>query len=194
MELLTRASLGFRLPIEIQASLTDAQTALKRRGGADGARWTAPHELHLSLCALGELTIPQMVRVQETLPAVAESHTPFDLSLEGIGGSPNATQPRYAWAGVAGDLAALQALHGAVEAVLGSLHLPRESRPLAAHIVLGRLKMESERARSDLGRAVRLCGVGSMGSWRVEALELLKAEVGPMGPTTVLVQSYPLGR
>ena len=193
MELLTRASLGFRLPAAIQASLTEAQTVLKRRGGADGARWTPPHELLLSLCPLGELTIPQMVRVQETLPDLAAAHAPFDLGLEGIGGSPNATQPRFAWAGVTGDLGALQALHASVEAALASLRLPRESRPLSAHIVLGRLKIESERARSDLGRAVRLCGVGAMGSWRVEELELLKGDVGPTGPTTVLIRGYGLG-
>ena len=190
MDILTRAFLALRVPIDLHPAVANAQLELRRRAGAEYARWTSATDWNLILCALGEVSPPQLAAAAEAARAVAARHAPLGLVLEGIGGSPNATQPRFAWVGIGGAVDALNLLHADLEAELAPLALPRESRPLQAHVPLGRLKVESEQGRSALGRAVRMASVDTIGAWSAGALELLKTEIGPTGPMYATLQTF----
>lgn len=190
--MLTRASIGIRLPETVVERLAELQADLKRRAGAENARWFAPTEFVLTLATLGELSVAQMVRVQATLPPAVAGFGTFRLALEGVGGSPNATQPRVVWVGVGEGAPRLGELHRVVEAALGPLMLPRESRPLMAHVPIGRLRSDSEQARSALGRTLRHATTEPLASFDVGSVSLLKSEVGPTGPTLVEIGQWPL--
>lgn len=192
MDMLTRVSLGVRLPEECVLRIAEVQADLKRRAGAENARWFAPSEFLLVLAPLGELSIPQLARVQATLPSVLQGFGSFTLTLEGVGGSPNATQPRVVWIGFSEGASRLTELHRLVEEALAPLVLPRESRPLMAHIDLGRLRSDSEPARSALGRTLRHAPAEPVASFEVSSLALMKSEVTPTGPTLVDLASWPL--
>jgi 2'-5' RNA ligase len=166
---------------------------LRRKAGSEVARWTPPHELVLTLCPLGELNPLNLQRIPPAIAPVFQRFPPMTLSLEGIGGSPSATQPRIVWVGVSGEVQAFEALHQAVEQALMPLGLLREVHAPACHIPIGRLRTESEIARSELGRAVRMANPGTLGSWRADSVEYLKSDVGPYGPTLVTLAAFPLG-
>lgn len=193
MDALTRAFVGFPIPEALLPMVTDAQMELKRRGGAEHARWSPPTDWIVTLCPLGEVSPAQLDASCAACRDVALRHAPFELALEGVGGSPNATQPRHVWCGVSDAHGLLQALHADLEATLAPMGLPRESRPLQAQVPLGRLKAESEQGRSALGRAVRMAAVQCVGVWTPTSLAVLRTTVGPSGPVHVPVELLPLG-
>lgn len=193
MSELTRTTLGFRLPDDVREGLASAQMQLRRRAGSESARWTPAHELYLTLCPLGELSAATLARIPHVIgPAIAQ-FPPLQISVEGLGGSPSPTQPRLLWAGISGDVERLERLHEATERSLAPLGMNREVHKFAPNILLGRLRAESEIARSELGRALRMTQLGVIGSWTATQVDLLKGDVGPYGPTTVSMGSFPLG-
>lgn len=166
---------------------------LRRRAGSEAARWTPAHELFITICALGEAPLAQIARVPEAVTPVTRTFSPFQISLGAAGGAPSATQPRTVHINLEGDIQQLIELHKRIEGAIAPIGLNRQVVPLGCHIQLGRLRVESESARSDLGRAIRMAQLGELGTWTVEKIELLRSEVGPAGPTTVDVHSFPLG-
>ena len=192
MSELFRTFIGIRPPEDIRERIAVAQMSLRRRAGSEVARWTPPHELFLSLCALGELNAGTLFRVGPTVEQVFANHPPLKLEMLGFGGSPNSTQPRIAWIGVGGDTASLEALHADIERAIVPLGLQREITKLACHVPIGKLKYESESGRSDLGRALRMTQVEPLGAWLASDVELMKSDVGPSGPTVVTLASFAL--
>lgn len=192
MEMLTRATLGIRIPETAAAALAEVQADLRRRAGGEHARWFPTSDFVLTLAVLGELTVPQIARVQATVPDALHAFAAFPVSLRGVGGSPNATQPRVVWVGVDEGSDTLLGLHRTLDATLAPLGLPRESRPLMAHVPLGRLRSDSEQARSALGRTLRHASEDPLARFDVAEVWLWKSEVGPTGPTLSDVARWPL--
>lgn len=192
MSELTRTFLGFRLPDDVREGLAAAQLQLRRKAGSEAARWTPAHELFLTICPLGELSAATLARIPDAVGPAVATLAPIHLAVEGLGGSPSPTQPRLIWAGISGDMERLDRLHETIERSLTPLALNREDHKLAPNILLGRLRKESEIARSELGRALRVAQVGVLGTWTASEIDMLKSDVGPYGPTIVTMRSFPL--
>jgi 2'-5' RNA ligase len=64
----------------------------------EGARWTKPEQMHLTLRFLGAIETARIGSVVAALSAVTASS--FDLAVEGFGVFPSFRSPRVLWAGL----------------------------------------------------------------------------------------------
>jgi 2'-5' RNA ligase len=95
-----------------------------------GARRVAPHNLHLTLAFLGELAAGRAAAVAAALAQLPPAQGVWRIDrLDGY------ARARVAWAGGAPD-ARLDALAGAVRALLERLGVPYDPQPFAAHVTL----------------------------------------------------------
>ncbi|WP_028608792.1 RNA 2',3'-cyclic phosphodiesterase [Paenibacillus harenae] len=110
--------------------------ARKQKSRLSFRKWVHPQDYHITLQFLGDTPASKTAALQTALGGVRGGA--FRLSLNGAGtfGSPNA--PRVLWAGVAGELERLIALHSAVANATGPLGFALEERPYAPHITLAR--------------------------------------------------------
>lgn len=101
------------------------------------ARWSKPHQLHLTLFFIGETE--RVPAVKEALAAVDSPM--FRLALVGAGRFPKDGRqpPRVLWAGVQSH-PALMALQKQVTAALTGAGFGAEDRPYSPHVTLARLQ------------------------------------------------------
>jgi 2'-5' RNA ligase len=193
MDILNRSSLAIRLPADLQQAINEAQVQIRRKAGADLVRWTPSAEVVLTLTSLGEISPSQIAQVMSIATPIVARYAAPTITLESLGGSPTNLQPRFLWLGVTGDGGMLAQMTAELERSLGPVLPDHERREFPGHVPIGRLKQESEANRSALGRAVRVAGIGQLGSFRPAAVELLRASSTSIGPTLVTVQSMPFG-
>jgi 2'-5' RNA ligase len=145
------------------------------RSGADGVRWTAAENWHLTLGFYGDVGEGRVEVLAEQLADVAASGRPFDLALTGAG----VFAHRTLWAGVGGEIEAVHALvDGCRDAgeTIGARQDDRvRSRP---HLTLGRV------AQPRGGRRRRDLAAPDPGDLLVHALAVYR---GPRWPVTELV-------
>jgi len=159
----------------------DAETAPGR--SPDGVRWTPAENWHVTLAFHGEVGEGRAELLAEHLAGVAADGLPFDLELTGAG----VFAHRTLWAGVGGDVAAVQDLvagcRDAGDAVGARQDDRVRSRP---HVTLGRVAPQrgANRRRDRASRAP------DPGDLLVHALAVYR---GPRWPVTelVLAESLP---
>jgi 2'-5' RNA ligase len=103
------------------------------------ARWSKPHQMHLTLFFIGETE-----RVPAVKEALAEVESPsFRLTLTGTGRFPKDGRqpPRVLWAGIQLH-PALMALQKQVTTALTGIGFIAEDRPYSPHVTLARLQTE----------------------------------------------------
>ena len=175
VEELNRCFVGIRLPQEAQTKLADVQLAIRHKAGSDVVRWSNPSELQIILLPLGELLVARVHQVQLILPSVAAQFRPFEITIEGLGGSPSALQPRFP----SGEHAGIEELQAGAGA------------GFQVHIELGRIKTEAEAHRTALGRAIKMTSIGCVWRMRVTQFDLFRSTTTNMGPQLVTINSYP---
>lgn len=181
MEAVNRTTLGVRITGELQASIDQALILIKRKPGVTDVRWNAASELLLSCCSLGELSPATIARVSTVAREICAQRPRMQLEVEGFGGLPNLIQPRYVYADISGDVQALAETVAQLDRALQPLVPHRDLKPFHAHILLGRLKTESESNRVGLGRALKLSERPHIGTLHVDAIEVLIATSSTSG-------------
>jgi 2'-5' RNA ligase len=192
MDVVNRAFLGLKLPQNVNTALADVQMTLKRKAIAE-VRWNDPGQFVLTLVSLGEISIDRLAQA----PVYAEIGTrgfgPMNLSLDGLTGIPNLVQPRYVSMNFKGDVEPLKRLQASLtRAMLPIIGMPPDGKPFEPHIILGRLKQESEPQRVALGRGIRLMQNATAGNFVMDRLELIRNEAAD-GISYHVVKSFPLG-
>ena len=164
---------------------------IRRRAGSDVIRWVPPGEIALLLATVGEVSPATMARIEPILAGVASRHAPMVLTVSGAGGSPNATMPKSAWLGLAGDVQRMTALRQDVVQCIGNVQTAMDEKPFEPVVEIGALRRFDDRARTEMGRALKMATVGEIGSLRVDAIHLLASRSSTSGPTlhSVLSQS-----
>jgi 2'-5' RNA ligase len=137
-------------------ALQDLAAALPRRpAGAD--RW------HVTLAFLGDVADPHPLLAP--LRAAAAGCPPVELRLRGSG---EFRRSRAVWVGLAGDVAALEALAAAVASACRSAGVRLEDRPYRPHLTIGR------RSAADPGPLADYAGP----PWRGREVELVRSHLG----------------
>ena len=136
----------------------------------------AETNLHVTLKFLGQIDPARVDAIADGLAAVAARMAAFDLDVRGLGAFPTATRPRVLWVGLQ-PAAALAELAREVDATLGALGLPRESRPFAAHVTLGRVR----ESRRNPSLAAALARPADCGRLPVTRVSLMRSELNPRG-------------
>jgi len=124
-----------------------------------GVRWTEPHKVHLTLHFFGSVPVNEIELIHLSSKKVALLFSPFQLSLDRIGGFPSFEKPDIVWLGVEERAGRLLSLQKAIQGEVRTLGFKTESRPFLPHATIGRVK------------------------WKIKDLQPLLAKVGSALPT-----------
>jgi len=174
------------LPDDLRQRLATAIDRL-RPHAADVA-WVAPANLHVTLKFLGQVDEARAPAVADALRTASARHRAFDVAVRGLGAFPSPTRPRVLWAGLEDDAGALAVLAEAIDACCGELGFPRETRPFAAHVTLGRVREPTR--RPQLGEA--LARPVDFGRFAVARVSLMRSELSPRGARYSELAAAPL--
>lgn len=167
--------MAVNLPADERMRLHQALAPLRET--ALPVRWLPAESLHLTLKFLDRIDEAQAETVKRTLGSVARAHASFDLELAGVGAFPSMARPQIWWVGVVPE-PRLLALHSDLDAALESAGFPREQRPFAPHLTVGRTKGRSRRT----GWADDLAGsFNHRTRFRVETVDLMETHLGSSG-------------
>jgi 2'-5' RNA ligase len=150
-------------------------------------RWVDPSLLHVTLAFLGEQPEERLPTLEHVgREAAADSHTGV-LRLGAARQFGSGRAPRVLWVDLAGDVAALSALHANLTHQLKAAAFPTEDRPFRAHITLARRR---ETAHG-----------GAPGGWppeieherfKMDTLTLMQSRLSSRGPTYTPVFQVPI--
>jgi len=118
-------------------------------------RWTAPHNVHVTLHFLGEVEPERAQIIRMALPGIVARHQPFALRTADLGVFPKMKRPRVLWLGLYGPAHRLQALRDAIGETLAEYEFELEDRDFHPHITLGRVRDTRNSRIRDLPGAIR---------------------------------------
>jgi 2'-5' RNA ligase len=116
---------------------TVRQQLMLASGGVPGARWSEPHNMHITLRFIGEVDRGLAEDCALALENIAAA--PFPLTISGVGQFGAGKHARVLWAGVEKS-PSLDHLHNKIESALVRTGLEPEPRKFSPHITLARLK------------------------------------------------------
>jgi RNA 2',3'-cyclic 3'-phosphodiesterase len=181
-----RTFVAIDIPGEIRARIQEVIEALRR--APSDVRWSRPDGLHITLKFLREIPAEKVEQVKLALQAVKVTG-PLNIQIAGSGFFPNERAPRVLWLGIeAGpELARLAA---SVEKSLLPLGVPKEDRPFAPHLTLGRI-----RANNGLAALHNLLGQQEplrMGSFTAVEFFLYESQLTSGGSEYKKIARFPL--
>jgi 2'-5' RNA ligase len=177
-----RLFIAIELPTDVCEALAALQKQLQSVDRTRAIRWSAISSIHLTLKFLGDTPSERVATIEAAMRQASAGHRPFDLNMGGAGCFPDMRRPRVVWAGVGGDLDSLHTLRDAVERTVSPLGYPTEARPFSPHLTLGRARQEASReALAAIGKQVEAVKQGSLASWRVAGISLMRSELKPSG-------------
>ncbi len=156
------------------------------------AKWVQPQNLHLTLKFLGDVPLKETARICQAVQKAAEQVEPFELSIGGAGAFPTPDRPRTVWIGSRANKNAgedpMATLHKHLETRLAKLGFRKDSRRLAAHITIGRIRRGGP-GRPQLARLIEENAQCEIGKTTVREAVVFTSELSREGPTY-----HPLGR
>lgn len=148
----------------------------------DSVKWVSPKNLHLTIKFLGEFKQTDVETIRSSLTKALSDSPPFPVSIHNLGAFPSPIKPQIIWLGLEAD----QALYKLVETLeqqCALLGYPKEKRPFAAHITIGRLRQSASPSDSALiGEVLRKRQSLTIGGQSIDALHFIKSELTPRGP------------
>ncbi|WP_152392251.1 RNA 2',3'-cyclic phosphodiesterase [Paenibacillus guangzhouensis] len=102
------------------------------------AKWVHPEDYHITVQFLGDTRQEVFDQLVPALKEAVRQIEPFTLELSGTGTFGTASAPRVLWAGVRGDIPALENVVEAVLDVTKPLGFMPEDRPYRPHITMAR--------------------------------------------------------
>jgi len=183
-----RLFIAFPLPIEVKDYLGSVIADL--RPHADGIRWVAPKNIHLTTRFLGDTEDAKISKLDHLIDSVAGAHGPVTSSLTQLGAFPNLKRPRVIWAGIGDGVEALVKIARDVELRVRQLRFEPESKAFKSHLTLGRVR---EGARLDAFAEI-------MNGYELQSMPLVfdrlvlyKSTLTPQGPIYERLHEAALG-
>ncbi len=184
-----RAFLAVDLPAGLRPLLEGLINQLQK-SGAD-VKWVPPGNVHLTLKFFGDVSDAQVEEIAQVAGPIAQAQPPFHLSLTQVGAFPSPKSPRVVWVGVGGELEGLRDLYQRLEAAFEGLGFPREGRPFAPHLTLGRVK--SPKGREGLVRQMAVLPAIPSEPFPVREIVLFRSTLTPKGAIYTPLKVIPLG-
>lgn len=122
--------------IELSESVTSTLAALDPQ--IRGVRWLEPHQMHLTLAFLGNISAETQEVFAEKLRAI--SWKPFFLPIVGLGRFPTKGWPKIIWIGVGTGHPHLFQLHKRVQEAILAAGLEPDLRSFHPHVTLARCR------------------------------------------------------
>jgi len=168
------------------AKLIEELRALDASASQSKARWVRPENLHVTLKFIGQVDAERLDAIRAALAEV-RSERPVELRFRGLGFFPNDKRPRVFWAGIAASLN-LVLLAAAIDARLGKLNVPRETREFAPHLTLARF--EPPGISEKLRAAAQESSAREFGALHTGEFHLIESKTRPSGAEYTRLSSF----
>lgn len=183
-----RLFIAIELPEAARQHLAAVQQALKPHH--EKASFTKPENLHLTLKFLGEVDDKRAAALRESLSKVRSS-SPIVLAADRVECFPSRGGVRIIAAGMSGQVAALGAVHEAIEQRCKFLGFDREARKYQPHVTLARAKtMLPPKTREDVAAASAALWPGP--EFLVPEFVLIRSFLKPAGSEYVSIARFAL--
>ena len=191
---LVRAFVAIELPIFLQDAIQTATASLRKTLGPDLMRWTPPHNVHLTLKFLGDVSPANIDILKQMLTMESAQYSAFDMRVEGIGSFPTPKRPRVLWVGLNAPAALPSIVHG-IETASARLGFPAEERGFSPHLTIARVRQNKSTADlQKISAALDETKVGILGVAHIDAIDLYKSDLQPGGSVYTRLFSAPLGK
>lgn len=130
-----RLFIAIPFPDRIKDILAAQGEALQQACGR--GNYTRRDNFHLTLQFLGEYPAAACAPLTAALTCTAQKHSPFSLTIAGLGAFPKGKEA-IVWAGINQGKGALITLFRTLEKELVQAGFPPAAKPLSPHITLGR--------------------------------------------------------
>ncbi|RCK73867.1 MAG: 2'-5' RNA ligase [Anaerolineae bacterium] len=141
MNQVLRAFIAIELPSEVQKKLSQVIQRLQEQLRDVSIRWVKPHNIHLTLKFLGEVSLNNLETIKQILVKEAAEVSPFEFSIGELGAFPNVKRPRVLWLHVAAP-PELFALQRSIDTQTERLGYVSEERTYSPHITVGRVNRQ----------------------------------------------------
>jgi 2'-5' RNA ligase len=160
--------------------------------GVRDLRWVRDAQLHLTLRFFADLPADRTEAAADASRAAGAAASRFDLEVRGLGRFPPHGPLRVVWAGLGAGREALVALAAGLAEELAARGFPAEERPFAPHLTLARSR--DPRGSKEAARAVAAFApsVGALGTQAVDALVLVRSDLGSGPPVHTALGRFPL--
>ncbi|NEW08259.1 RNA 2',3'-cyclic phosphodiesterase [Paenibacillus sp. SYP-B3998] len=184
-----RLFVGLQLTQEAQEVMTIWKDTLEQL--LPFSKWTHPLDVHITLKFLGNTTAEIADLLTSDLRQMAAASSPLVLHVEGLGVFGPQAAPSILWAGVGGDLSALNKLQHKVEDACNRRGFATEARPYRPHLTLAR------RFRAASGPFQRSwleveAPTGGWPTWQAGDIVLYRSHLGQQ-PAYERLDVFPLG-
>ncbi len=177
-----RLFVAIELSDEVRNALAQTQRTLKRV--CEDVRWVAVEQLHLTVKFLGEVADGDVAGISEAVASAAADSKSFVMRVGECGCFPERGAVRIVWTKTTDENGLLAGCVAAVEAQIEPLGFPREHRPFAAHITIGRVHEDRSQGKArELVQAHR----GKVLEQDVLSLTLMSSALSPKGSTYTVV-------
>jgi len=176
-----RAFIAIRLSLKVEDFLARIQEKLKAPG-AD-VKWVEPRNIHLTLKFLGERDDKRIEEAKTILEETAARFNEYTLQPSSVGAFPDIQHPGVIWIGVNQGAPEKIRLARDIEEGICRIGIPKEKRPFACHITLGR-----SRTPKNMRGLVEQLSILKEGSWepapilKVDKITLFKSTLSSKGP------------
>jgi RNA 2',3'-cyclic 3'-phosphodiesterase len=184
--------LAVPLSDSVRSRLEEAKAEL--RVAAPLATQSRLDAIHLTLHFLGQVDSSRVDHIAEGLARAIEPFASFELRVTGVGAFPSPARPRVLWAGVAGqDEGQLLRIQHATAGPLRSVGIEMEERAYKPHLTLARLRRDPRPGeRASLSEWMDRWLEKDFGTFRVDAVHLMRSELSARPPRYSALKTFPL--
>jgi 2'-5' RNA ligase len=158
------------------AAITRLEASLQATGA--NIKLVDPHNLHLTLRFLGNITSPRLAEIQDGLDDIV--FHPFQVTLKGVGVFPSQHRVNVVWIAFETGHLEIIDLYQQVNTKLVQFGFQPEQRRFSPHITIARVR--TGRNRTQLVETILDAETALFGTFRVDSLNLKKSVLTPQGP------------
>ena len=135
-----RTFVAVLLAPEVRSSLIDLSTRLARTLPPGLVRWSAAHQLHLTVRFLGPTSSAAVPEIGQAMAEAVSRFGRFEATLGNLGYFPNRRRRKVIWVGMLDPGGGLLGLRERLDASLLAIGWPPEGRSFHPHLTLGRVR------------------------------------------------------
>jgi 2'-5' RNA ligase len=184
-----RAFIAVPIPVSVLNHLGLIQSKLKASGLH--LRWVKQKNIHITLKFFGEIEMAQVSPIAALVDQSVSSMPTFELQSKGVGVFPSLRRPRVVWAGLSGDLSALQELHASVNNAMTTIGFDKEKKKFQPHLTLARCRGKVD--GRTLEKSLRSIKDHTSGIFVVKEICMFQSLLTPAGATYALLHRSQLG-
>jgi RNA 2',3'-cyclic 3'-phosphodiesterase len=188
---LLRTFIALEIPPELQQLIHKETAHLRNRIGTL-VRWVPPGNMHLTLKFLGNISPTNVDIVTQMMRAEADACQPFVMQVGGLASFPSPKRPRVIYIGLQAP-AELETLQHGIESATTRLGYESEERGFSPHLTIGRVRQNiSASDQQQIRRALEETQIDSLGTARVDSVQLYNSDLKPTGSVYTRLFSAPL--